>query len=220
MGTDPAPSLPRWLSLCWKAFCKSRPRSGTLAWKQILHFYFWHCWYVTVFASIMYINIVPFMSILIVMVQITGLTESARKLERWSMWLLEICRQTPQAPATWTRNLRTSSLTSALRWASWIGLGRPDLDGSGFILNWTDILKKKLNNLLLKNIIDAHGLKNQGRGYLMFFAKIPRGVEAFRKNCLGGGPPISGLITFLQTARRGQAQASLLNLAACRSYNP
>jgi hypothetical protein len=34
--------------------------------------------------------------------------------------------------------------------------------------------------------IDAHGLKIQGRGYLMFFAKIPGGVEAFRKNCLGG----------------------------------
>jgi hypothetical protein len=169
----------------------------------------------------MYIKIVLFMSILIVMVQITGLTESARKLERWSMWLLEICRQTPQAPATWTRNLRTSSLTSALGWASWIGLGRPDSDGSGFILNWTDILKKKLNNLLLKNIIDAHGLKNQGRGYLMFFEKIPRGGRGFQEKLPGGGgPPISGLITFLQTARRGQAQASLLNLAACRSYNP
>ena len=37
-------------------------------------------------------------------------------------------------------------------------------------------------------IIDAHGLKIQGRGYLMFFAKIPRGVKAFRKNCLGGSP--------------------------------
>jgi hypothetical protein len=55
----------------------------------------------------------------------------------------------------------------------------------------------------------------------MFFAKIPRGGRGFQKNCRGGGgPPISGLITFLQTARRGQAQASLLNLAACRSYNP
>jgi hypothetical protein len=30
--------------------------------------------------------------------------------------------------------------------------------------------------------IDAHGLKIQGRGYLMFFAKIPRGVKGFRKN--------------------------------------
>jgi hypothetical protein len=44
--------------------------------------------------------------------------------------------------------------------------------------------------------IDAHGLKIQGRWYLMFFAKIPRGVKAFRKNCLGG-PPISGFIAFL-----------------------
>ncbi len=31
-------------------------------------------------------------------------------------------------------------------------------------------------------------LKIQGRGYLMFFAKIPRGVKAFRKNCLVGSP--------------------------------
>jgi hypothetical protein len=47
--------------------------------------------------------------------------------------------------------------------------------------------------------IDAHGLKIQGRGYLMFFAKIPRGVKGFRKNCLGG-PPISGFIAFLLTS--------------------
>ncbi len=47
--------------------------------------------------------------------------------------------------------------------------------------------------------MDAHGLKIQGRGYLMFFAKIPRGVKAFRKNCLGG-PPISGFIAFLLTS--------------------
>ncbi len=36
-----------------------------------------------------------------------------------------------------------------------------------------------------KTVPDAHGLKIQGRGYMMFFAKIPRGVKAFRKNCLG-----------------------------------
>ena len=48
-------------------------------------------------------------------------------------------------------------------------------------------------------IIDAHGLKMQGRGYMMFFAKIPRGVNAFRKNCYGG-PPISGFIAFLLTS--------------------
>jgi hypothetical protein len=48
--------------------------------------------------------------------------------------------------------------------------------------------------------IDAHELKIQGRGYLMFFAKIPRGVKAFKKNYLGGGPPISGFIAFLLTS--------------------
>jgi hypothetical protein len=48
--------------------------------------------------------------------------------------------------------------------------------------------------------IDAHGLKIQGRGYLMFFAKIPRIVKAFRKKCPGGGPPISGFIAFLLTS--------------------
>jgi hypothetical protein len=38
-------------------------------------------------------------------------------------------------------------------------------------------------------IIDAHGLKIQGRGrlgVLEVFAKIPRGVKSFRKNCQGG----------------------------------
>jgi hypothetical protein len=42
--------------------------------------------------------------------------------------------------------------------------------------------------------IDAHGLKIQGRGYLMFFPKSLGGVKAFRKNCLGGvgGSPYFG----------------------------
>jgi hypothetical protein len=59
--------------------------------------------------------------------------------------------------------------------------------------------------------IDAHELKIQRRGYLMFFAKIPRGFKAFGKNCLGmgvglgwgsgeWGPPISGFIVFLLTS--------------------
>ncbi len=37
----------------------------------------------------------------------------------------------------------------------------------------------------------------------MFFAKIPRGVKAFRKNCLGvggGGPPNADFIAFLLTS--------------------
>ena len=38
------------------------------------------------------------------------------------------------------------------------------------------------------HLIDAHGLKTQGRGYLMFFAKIPREVKALRKNWLEGSP--------------------------------
>jgi hypothetical protein len=55
---------------------------------------------------------------------------------------------------------------------------------------------------MFKNIvvIDAHGLKIQGRGYLMFFAKIPRGVKGLRKNCMGGGSPISDFIAFLLTS--------------------
>ena len=54
---------------------------------------------------------------------------------------------------------------------------------------------------LAKSIDYAHGLKIQGRRYLMFFAKIPRGVKDFRKNGRGGGvPPISGLIMFLLTS--------------------
>ncbi len=42
-------------------------------------------------------------------------------------------------------------------------------------------------------------VENRGEGVLDFFAKIPRGVKAFRKNCLGG-PPISGFIAFLLTS--------------------
>jgi hypothetical protein len=48
--------------------------------------------------------------------------------------------------------------------------------------------------------IDAQGWKIQGRGYLMFFAKIPREVKAFRKNCLEGGSPYFGFIAFLLTS--------------------
>jgi hypothetical protein len=53
---------------------------------------------------------------------------------------------------------------------------------------------------ILLTIIDAHGLKIQGRGYLMFF--LPKslwGVKAFRKNCLWGSR-ISGFIAFLLTS--------------------
>jgi hypothetical protein len=48
-------------------------------------------------------------------------------------------------------------------------------------LNWYHLLRPPC-------IVDAHGLKIQGRGYLKFFAKITWGVKAFRKNCLGGSP--------------------------------
>ncbi len=34
--------------------------------------------------------------------------------------------------------------------------------------------------------------ENPGEGVPDFFAKIPRGVKAFRKNCLGGGSPYFG----------------------------
>jgi hypothetical protein len=42
-------------------------------------------------------------------------------------------------------------------------------------------------------------VENSGEGVPDVFAKIPRGVKAFRKNCLGG-PPISGFIAFLLTS--------------------
>jgi hypothetical protein len=58
------------------------------------------------------------------------------------------------------------------------------------------ILQYPLNKYVLKSItptpvsIDAHGLKIQGRGYLMFFAKIPRVDQGFQEKLPGGGPPI------------------------------
>jgi hypothetical protein len=42
-------------------------------------------------------------------------------------------------------------------------------------------------------------LKNPGEGVPEAFAKIPRGVKAFRKNC-HGPPPILGFIAFLLTS--------------------
>ncbi len=44
------------------------------------------------------------------------------------------------------------------------------------------------------SIIDAHGLKLQGRGYLNFFPKS-LGGQGFQEKC-HGGPPISGFIAF------------------------
>jgi hypothetical protein len=38
--------------------------------------------------------------------------------------------------------------------------------------------------------IDTHGLKIQGWGYLMFFAKIPRGGQGFQEKLPGGGVPL------------------------------
>jgi hypothetical protein len=51
----------------------------------------------------------------------------------------------------------------------------------------------------MTTFIDAHRLKIQGRWYLMFFAKIPMGVKAFRK-IARGDPPFSGFIAFLLTS--------------------
>ena len=48
-------------------------------------------------------------------------------------------------------------------------------------------------------VIDAHGLKIQGSGYLMFFTKIPRRGQGFQEK-LPRGPPISGFIAFLLTS--------------------
>jgi hypothetical protein len=49
-------------------------------------------------------------------------------------------------------------------------------------------------------IIDAHGLKIQGRGYLVFFAEIPRGGSMLSGKIAWGGPPILGFIAFLLTS--------------------
>jgi hypothetical protein len=38
--------------------------------------------------------------------------------------------------------------------------------------------------------------ENPGEGVPDFFAKIPRGVKAFRKNCLGGVPLFWVLLRF------------------------
>ena len=43
--------------------------------------------------------------------------------------------------------------------------------------------------IVIIRFIDAHGLKIQGRGYLMFFAKIPRGGQGFQEKLPGGGSP-------------------------------
>jgi hypothetical protein len=48
--------------------------------------------------------------------------------------------------------------------------------------------------------IDAHGLKIQGRGYLMFFCQNPQGGSRVSGKIAWGGPPISGFIAFLLTS--------------------
>ncbi len=53
-------------------------------------------------------------------------------------------------------------------------------------------LKVKLPLNQCSKDIDAHGLKIQGRGYLMFFAKIPRGGQGFQEKLPGGGSPDFG----------------------------
>ncbi len=45
-------------------------------------------------------------------------------------------------------------------------------------------------------LIDAHGLKIQGRWYLMFFAKIPRGGQGFQEKLPGGVPLFRVLLHF------------------------
>jgi hypothetical protein len=52
-----------------------------------------------------------------------------------------------------------------------------------------------------RKFMDAHGLKIQGRGYLMFFAKIPRGGGSrLPGNIDWEGPLILGFIAFLLTS--------------------
>ncbi len=46
--------------------------------------------------------------------------------------------------------------------------------------------KVSLVDVLNVHGIDAHGLKIQGRGYLMFFAKIFRGGQGFQEKLPGG----------------------------------
>jgi hypothetical protein len=58
---------------------------------------------------------------------------------------------------------------------------------------------KILEYLFATCTIDAHGLKIQWRGYLMFFAKIPRGGQGFQEK-LPGGSPYFGFIAFLLTS--------------------
>jgi hypothetical protein len=57
---------------------------------------------------------------------------------------------------------------------------------------------KQKSNILFK---DAHGLRIQGRGYLMFLPKY-LGGQSFQEKLLGGGggPSISGFIAFLLTS--------------------
>ncbi len=46
------------------------------------------------------------------------------------------------------------------------------------------------------DLIDAHGLKIQGRGYLMFFAKIPSGGQDFQEKLPGEVPFFRILLHF------------------------
>ncbi len=68
---------------------------------------------------------------------------------------------------------------------------------------WQFLVFTSWNKIMLTDflyrLIDAHGLKIQGRGYGMFLPKLQGGVKGFRKNCQGG-PPILRFIAFLLTS--------------------
>jgi hypothetical protein len=50
------------------------------------------------------------------------------------------------------------------------------------------LTNKRLKLFLGVMLIDAQGLKIQGRGYLTFFAKIPGGGQGFQEKLPGGSP--------------------------------
>jgi hypothetical protein len=58
------------------------------------------------------------------------------------------------------------------------------------LLNRITLGRRETENIdqMITISIDAHGLKLQWRGYLMFFAKIPRGGQGFHEKLSGGSP--------------------------------
>jgi hypothetical protein len=79
----------------------------------------------------------------------------------------------------------------------------------------------ELTRVALVNLaaIDAHGLKIQGRGYVMFFSKILRG-QGFQEKLPGGVPYFGFYCIFINVILPQTMFQPTWHCCMCCTYNP